>query len=336
LLVELVQSHTMLRGFLADPSRMSDADAEWSYLTKQQSTNKANIKSSSSSSSSSIRWFQFCSPIRGARPPKRIAACIVLPLVAVDAQWPPYLRDETRRRELLSRRDWLRCGCPPYCPVRRATPEYVQGTRWYTHDIFFEAGGLVRRFYHYWVKLDVDITMFRPLPAATNLLRELHRTRKIFLHTGYTYNGGGCSNNLNRSIALWCERGGEASSQLSKTHSTPVVPVVAAREAWWRQDDTVYYSNFVISSVAFHTSPQPLALARFLNDEVEDGFFKYRWTDQSLFHKVFGVFVGPREDDFLLDLSWMRWTKKGFRPNAVFYHSKKGKSRSELGKHTKL
>ena len=264
---------------------------------------------------SNQKWFTFCSPASS------VTNCILLSLVGVEKKWPKYLQDTDRRNELLARKDWLRCGCPPYCPVRRNPPEYVQGTRWYTYDIFFEANGWIRKYYEYWVKLDVDIGIFRPIKSV-NLLHEMKSKNKIFLHTGYTYNGGGCSNNLHKSIVSWCK----------EKDITPV----SLDEKWWKQDDNVYYSNFVISSVKFHTSPQPLELARYLNDDVEEGFFKYRWTDQSLFHKVFGVFVGPKEDDFLLDYSWMRWQKKRFKPNAVFYHSKKGKSRSELGKFTKL
>lgn len=263
------------------------------------------------------KWFTVCSPTNAKE------NCILISLVAVDAKWPPYLQDPERRTELfVKRKDWLRCGCPPYCPVRKATPQYVQGTRWYTYDMFFEADGWITKKYDYWVKMDVDIGFFRPLPNNINLIDEMESKKKIFLHTGYTYNGGGCSNNLHKSIVTWC--------------ANKSVTPVSENEKWWKQDDNVYYSNFVISSVKFHTSPQQLELARFLNDDVEEGFFKYRWTDQSLFHKVFGVFVGPKEEDFLLDFSWMRCAKKKFSKNAVFYHSKKGKTRSELSKCTRL
>lgn len=264
-------------------------------------------------------FYRFCSSHR---------ACILVSLSPVETRWPAYLRDAQRRQQLFARRDWLRCGCPPYCPVRRNPPEYVQGTRWYTHDMFFEAGGFVKRFYSHWVKLDVDITIFRPLPKSVNLLETMRESGdKVFLHTGYTYNGGGCSNNLHAAITKWC--------QLNQTdRDVPLVPV-SANQSWWKQDDWVYYSNFVISKVAFHTAEKPLALVRHLNEEVEAGFFKYRWTDQSLFHKVFGVFLGPSETDFLLDFSSLRCSKKaGYHKGAIFYHSKKEKRRSELSKCT--
>jgi hypothetical protein len=176
--------------------------------------------------------------------------------------------------------------------------------------------------------------VFRPL-RGVNLVEALHRSGKAFLHTGYTYNGGGCSNNLHKSILAWIKNNLTRSGISSASQKQQQVAAVSDGKRWWTQDDNVYYSNFVVSSVAFHAAPGPLSLARYLNEDVEEGFFKYRWTDQSLFHKVFGVFLGPDEKDFLLDFSWMRCSKKnGYRKGAVFYHSKKEKRRSELAKCT--
>lgn len=204
---------------------------------------------------------------------------------------------------------WMRCGCPPVCPEKRATVDYVQGTRWYTHDLFLEP---IVRPYSFWIKLDVDIWMMREL--RFNMVERLIEQGAVFAHTGMIYNGHGCSNELHKAIALYLQERG--------------MSAVSDRERWWMQDDNVYYSNFVISSMAFHLSPEHMRLAKALND-YPTGFFKYRWTDQSLFHKVFGVFFGPTEEKFLLDWTNLRCSKKAYRKGAVFYHSK-GKKKSSI------
>jgi len=178
----------------------------------------------------------------------------------------------------------------------------------------------VLRKYEYWIKVDVDIWMFRPFPF--NLVDTLAASGAIFAHTGFANNGNGCSRNLHASILNFTD-----------THK---IKIVSEAEKWWKDDDAVFYSNFVISSVAFHTSQWPMELARFLNEDVVDGFFRYRWTDQSLFHKVFGVFTGPKLENFTLDWSEFRWHKKHFRHRAVFYHGKSAPTRRYLAKKTRL
>jgi hypothetical protein len=204
---------------------------------------------------------------------------------------------------------WMRCGCPPVCPEKRATVDYVQGTRWYTYDLFLEP--LIRP-YSFWIKLDVDIWLMRE--PKFNMVERMIERGAIFAHTGMIYNGNGCSNELHRAIKEYLKKSNAAA--------------VSEGQRWWVQDDNVYYSNFVISSMAFHLSAEHMQLAKALN-EYPTGFFKYRWTDQSLFHKVFGVFAGPEEDKFLLDWTHLRCSKKAFRKGAVFYHSK-GKKKSNV------
>ena len=226
---------------------------------------------------------------------------------AVTLRLPDYIVADP---SLLNRSDWMRCGCPPICPTKRATPQYVQGTRWYTHDLFLER---VVQPYSYWIKLDVDIWVFRKL--SFNIVKEMRSREAIFAHTGYKYNGRGCSNELHKAIVDYCGR--------------HVIAPVAAGRRWWQQDDNVYYSNFVVSSVGFHSSAQVMALAHVLN-EYPSGFFRYRWTDQSLFHKVFGVFLGPEESSFLLDWSFLRLEKGMKRRMSVFWHSKRSRTHAEI------
>jgi len=236
---------------------------------------------------------------------------VAIRLHPVRLRFPPYIE---QNRSLLQDPSWMRCGCPPICPQKRATVDYVQGTRWYTYDIFLEP--LVLE-YSFWIKMDVDIWMFRPIEF--NIVDTMVSQGALFAHTGYIYNGEGCSRELHLDIDRY----------LRKNNIT----ALSSNEKWWQQDDNVYYSNFVVSSVGFHTHPGPLQLAKYLN-EVPTGFFKYRWTDQSLFHKVFGVSLGPHENMFLVDWSNLRCQKKVFRPNAVFYHSKQLKRRAMLRKCT--
>ena len=295
------------------------------------------------------RFVARAAPMHLARTPWAPVTEFSVHLLPTRLPLPAFLREmpEGRRRGILSgdNASWMRCGCPPYCPVKRATEGYVQGTRWYTHQLFLERDRLLQERYAYWVKLDVDIWLFKPLPF--NIAAEMRRGRRgvwtdaefvatdadggggaqdvpvtrvagaLIAHTGTQYNGHGCSDNLHRAIGEWFNA------------STPGVPrprrPVAHAERWWRQDDNVYWSNFIVSSVAFHTSPRgPLALAAYLN-EFENGFFRHRWTDQSLFHKVLGAFAGPNESTHVLDWSCLRWDKRRFKPHAVFYHSKQSK-----------
>lgn len=258
-------------------------------------------------------------------------ATLKIRLQYVQLNYPQYILDEP---SILLNRTWMRCGCPPYCPALRATKEYVQGTRWYTHDLMKEP--LLRR-YRFWMKLDVDIWFYRPLtfnlvesmlvnaPSAaegksveTAVSRQTNfKPHYIFAHTGRKYNGAGCSNELHQAILQYCAANN--------------ITIVSRDEPWWKNDDDTYYSNFVVSSVEFHLSEKYLALAHYLN-AYRNGFFRYRWTDQSLFHKVFGLFFGPKESSFCLDLSELRCLKKVRSPKAVFWHSKREMKRPDLKK----
>jgi hypothetical protein len=226
---------------------------------------------------------------------------------------PDYI---SKNLSLLQEPSWLRCGCPPVCPQKRATVGYVQGTRWYTYDLFLEP---IARRYSYWIKLDVDIWFFRP--PEFNLVDAMARTGAVFAHTGYIYNGEGCSNDLHKALL----------SYLADRNFS----AVSGQQPWWVQDDNVYYSNFVVSSMGFHLNEAHLELSRYLS-EYRNGFFRYRWTDQSLFHKVFGVFLGPHENMFALDWSHFRCQKRAFRPKAVFYHSKQLKKKAMLKRCTNI
>lgn len=310
---------------------------------------------------------------------KRFDASFVFEVVPIRLTYPDYLVRANFSQ--LSRPDWLKCGCPPYCPARRATPEYVQGTRWYTHDMFLAKSAVLKRHWKYWIKLDVDIWFFRPLPfnlviamrrnlivarnqsAASGRPRAHHGERKdivvspppfgdqfrpmVFAHTGYAYNGGGCSNELHRAILAWCRshmvtwlgpsgvvvvpllEGNLAKASHDERRAPSSLAPVSDNQSWWVQDDNVYWSNFVVADIDFHTRPDVMALADHLN-RYENGFFRYRWTDQSLFHKVFGVFLGPKEADFALDWTFLRCQRGKVRPQAVFYHGKSRKGSADL------
>lgn len=241
-------------------------------------------------------------------------------ILPVSLPLPRYIQADP---SLLNRSDWMKCGCPPYCPARRATVEYIQGTRWYSHDLFLEP--LVAS-YTYWLKLDVDIWIFREFPI--NLVDTLTASGRVSAHTGKAYNGEGCSNDLD--VAIRTHRG--CSSMKRKD---PCDAIVSSREGWWQQDDNVFYTNFVMYEVEFFLRPEVKALGLYLN-EYERGFFKHRWTDQSLAHKVLGVFHGPNETAVALDWSYLRWKKKHFRPMASFWHGKSPYTRQQLARFTRL
>ncbi|RNE99280.1 hypothetical protein TraAM80_08278 [Trypanosoma rangeli] len=226
----------------------------------------------------------------------------VFRLVPVNVTFPLYIQ---ANRSLLEDPTWLRCGCPPFCPLHRSPPEYIQGTRWYSHALFDQP--IVRR-YSFWVKLDVDVAFF--LRLQNNLVHLLLSSGRLLGHTGYTYNGHGCSDEL--QDAIW---------KFLRSHNTQAV---SASQDWWLSDDRTYYTNFVVGSVNFFLQPAVRELTAYLN-EYRDGFFKHRWTDQSLLHKVMGVFCGPHEATFSLNWEKLRCSKKRTTPDAVFYHSKRRK-----------
>ncbi|ORC92534.1 putative glycosyltransferase family 15 [Trypanosoma theileri] len=226
----------------------------------------------------------------------------VFRIVPVNLTFPLYIQ---KNWSLLEDPTWLRCGCPPFCPLHRSPPDYIQGTRWYSHGIFDQP--IVQR-YSFWVKLDVDVAFFRSLD--NNLVHLLLSKGRLLGHTGYTYNGRGCSDELQDAINKFLTK-----------HN---MQGVSAGKDWWLSDDRTYYTNFVVGSVNFFLHPQVRSLTAYLN-EYYNGFFKHRWTDQSLLHKVMGVFCGPEESDFALNWDNLRCTKKRTTPDAVFYHSKRKK-----------
>ena len=240
-----------------------------------------------------------------------------LVIVPVALTLPKYIIADP---SVLNRSDWMRCGCPPYCPPRKSTVEYIQGTRWYSHDLFLEP--VIAR-YKYWLKLDVDIWVFREFPI--NLVDTLSVSGKVAAHTGKAYNGEGCSNELDVAI--------RTHQRCSLQRRDPCTSIVSSKEAWWQQDDNVFYTNFVMYEVAFFMRDDVMKLSKYLN-EYERGFFKYRWTDQSLAHKVLGVFHGPNETSVALDWSKWRWKKKSFRPKACFWHGKKSYTGKQLAQYT--
>ncbi|KAH9589392.1 Glycosyl transferase [Trypanosoma melophagium] len=226
----------------------------------------------------------------------------VFRLVPVNLTYPLYIQKNWR---LLEEPTWLSCGCPPFCPVRRSPPDYIQGTRWYSHGLFDQP--IVQR-YSFWVKLDVDVAFFKSLD--NNLVKVLFSEGRLLGHTGYTYNGRGCSDELQDAI--------------NKYLAINNIQAKSAGKDWWLSDDRTYYTNFVVGSVNFFLQPQVRSLTAYLN-EYPNGFFKHRWTDQSLLHKVMGVFCGPEESDFALNWDTLRCSKKRTTPYAVFYHSKRKK-----------
>lgn len=253
-----------------------------------------------------------------------ISASYVIELLPTALPLPAYAqRDPEMRNKIFNDSSWLRCGCPPYCPAKRASVDYVQGTRWYTFQMFQERGGLLSRRFDYWIKLDVDIWMFRAPPF--NFASTMAAAGAVFAHTGHAFNGGGCSTGLHAAIKTYCD---------SVAASGLPCPYASRNDSFWKQDDDVYYTNFVMAATSFGANASalpgssPLALAGYLNERSE--FFRHRWTDQSLAHKVFGVFLGPDEQSYALDWSDLRCEKRKFKRGACFKHGKAGVRRATL------
>ena len=219
--------------------------------------------------------------------------------------------------ELLSVRP--RCGCQPLCaaPTKRcpdafliSSVGYVRGTSVFTHELLQEP-----RFKHYdfLVKLDWDIRFFRPYD--TPLMKRVVESQAWGFHTGFANNGNGCSRDTQRAFDAYARTKGEKA--------------VSAGDWLYENEQTAFHSALFGVWTGLVLSNEYASLMNFLkNSDYGYSWYRYRWTDQSIWPKLIGYFGNLH--NVMLDYRGLRWNPNAPRPASIFYHRKKGRKDSEV------
>jgi hypothetical protein len=166
--------------------------------------------------------------------------------------------------------------------------EYIQGTRWYTKELF--DSHLLGK-YEYWIKLDPDVVFVKPLEF--NLLYDMKVKGAIFGHTA-EYPPGvptPCSDGIAKAVL-----------EFAQEHSVCALPSTIL-------DADHYYTNFIVGRTDFFRSPPVRHFANWLS-EYSEGFFRHRWTDQIFWQVAMTLFLWPNdvEDYYVADYTDLRCT----------------------------
>eukprot|EP01061_Rhynchopus_euleeides_P010777 TRINITY_DN2034_c2_g1_i1.p1 TRINITY_DN2034_c2_g1~~TRINITY_DN2034_c2_g1_i1.p1 ORF type:complete len:652 (+),score=165.41 TRINITY_DN2034_c2_g1_i1:41-1957(+) len=221
-------------------------------------------------------------------------------------------------RELTSVRP--RCGCPPLCafPTKRSPDaflisslRYVQGTSVFTWELFSDPR---MKEYDFLVKLDWDIRFFRPY--HTPLMRRVVESGAWGFHTGFANNGNGCSRDAQRAFDGYARSRGEVAQ--------------SAGDWLYENEQTAWHSALFGIWTGLVMSPEYRGLMDFLrNSDYGYSWFRYRWTDQSVWPKLVGYFHKDLKTA-MLDFRHLRWNPNAPRPKSIFYHRKKRRHDSEV------
>eukprot|EP01065_Artemidia_motanka_P027078 TRINITY_DN32312_c0_g1_i1.p1 TRINITY_DN32312_c0_g1~~TRINITY_DN32312_c0_g1_i1.p1 ORF type:complete len:642 (+),score=192.83 TRINITY_DN32312_c0_g1_i1:56-1927(+) len=213
-----------------------------------------------------------------------------------------------------------RCGCPPLCtgPTPRSPDgfminglRYVQGTSVFTYELLKD--GRLRE-YDFLIKLDWDIRFFRTL--REQLIPQVVDAKAIGFHTGFANNGNGCSRGTQISMDTYAEsQGTRAKSAGDWLYENEALAWHSALFGLWT--GLLFSKEYQDLMNALRNGPHALS------------WFRYRWTDQSVWPKVVGYFHHDMATA-LLDMRHMRWNPHAPRPKSVFYHRKKQRHDSEL------
>eukprot|EP00755_Sulcionema_specki_P017233 Sspe_Gene.11037::Locus_3718_Transcript_1_1_Confidence_1.000_Length_1921::g.11037::m.11037 len=213
-----------------------------------------------------------------------------------------------------------RCGCPPIClPVTKRSPDgfiisglrYVQGTSVYTWELLQDTRLLN---FDFVIKVDWDIRFFRPV--RPKIVEQIVEAKAFGFHTGFANNGAGCSRDTQKAMDLFA-----------------VTKGVRARSAgdWLYENEALTWHSSVFGVwTGFLFSKEYRELVDYLrNGPLGMSWFRYRWTDQTVWPKVIGFFH-TNMDSVLLDLRWLRWHPSLPRPKSAFYHRKTRRPDSEI------
>eukprot|EP01059_Diplonema_ambulator_P000736 TRINITY_DN10599_c0_g1_i2.p1 TRINITY_DN10599_c0_g1~~TRINITY_DN10599_c0_g1_i2.p1 ORF type:complete len:597 (+),score=104.81 TRINITY_DN10599_c0_g1_i2:59-1849(+) len=213
-----------------------------------------------------------------------------------------------------------RCGCPPLCsfPTHRSPDafmisglRYVQGTSAFTQELL---GDPRLADYDFLIKIDWDIRFFRTVPV--DVMKEVVEAGAWGFHTGFANNGNGCSKDTQRAM--------DAYARLKGTRAK------SAGDWLYENEQLTWHSALFGVWTGLVLSPEYADLMNYLRtSEYGYSWFRYRWTDQSIWPKIMGYFHHDLVKA-MHDLRRLRWNPNAARPKSIFYHRKKSRTHQEL------
>lgn len=153
---------------------------------------------------------------------------------------------------------------------------YVLMTNWY-------ASGMLRLeildYFDYFMKIDDDIKFIKPLVEDFINDRVVPK-RSVLFHSMESIEDPSCAINLNHAISSFL---GFESSLCERS-------LVAVRnDDEFKNETTMYYSNFIGGWLGLFTSPEMLHFSNFWYN-YEPGMWEHRWGDQQFWTKAVGLF----------------------------------------------
>ena len=199
---------------------------------------------------------------------------------------PLWVHDYGRKRfEMKKMKGWrVHSTCTPIT----AYFSYVQTNRFYTHQLFFLR---ILDLFDFWVKVDADIQFITPLPF--NMVSTMTERRALVVHSGIIPLLSACTVNIGIMVETYC-------ALQSERCGHTVLPVAGSR-IWFQNESLGAHGNLFGGWLGYHQSPEFLDMARFFNI-FPRGLWNYRWTDQEMWLKAFGLFAD--EVDWLDLTAW--------------------------------
>lgn len=153
---------------------------------------------------------------------------------------------------------------------------YVLMTNWYANSMLQLE---MLDYFDFFMKIDDDIKFLKPLDEDFINDRVVPK-RSVLFHTMETFDHAVCAVNLNHAV----------SSFLSSESSLCQRSLVAVRNDDVFKDETsIYYSNFMGGWLGLFTSPEMLHFSNFWYN-YEPGMWEHRWGDQQFWTKAVGLF----------------------------------------------
>ncbi|CAB9498792.1 expressed unknown protein [Seminavis robusta] len=198
---------------------------------------------------------------------------------------------------------------PPMYPRQCQAPKaYVLGTRWYVYEMLHLS---ILQEYDYFIKLDTDVVFLQPIPL--HLLHDMTIRRAIWAHFGAypPHIQAPCGTGIVAAVQDFLQTTTSTNQprQLCSSHNTQL----------FQKDADLYYTNFVIGRTDFFTSPPILQFSRALS--APNGFFRYRWTDQIVWHFAMGLLVADNFQKAVVDYSEFRCTPRNHCWMSVHYYN---------------
>mmetsp|Transcript_1043 Transcript_1043/g.3839 ORF Transcript_1043/g.3839 Transcript_1043/m.3839 type:complete len:381 (+) Transcript_1043:272-1414(+) len=159
---------------------------------------------------------------------------------------------------------------------------YVEGNAWYTYQLFRDHGLFLKN-YSFFLKIDYDVFLFKPI--YSRIINAFSDTRTIFIHAGLAVHHG-CANKFDLKTVEYLR----SESREIKTASMSAYDSKGNKvKIHLPSESDVYYGNFVGGTIRFFGSSEVLKYAEFLFRT--NGYFLFRWTDQAYWHNALGVHI---------------------------------------------